>query len=137
MPSKRDHSRRLLGFARDLRREQTDAERRMWSILRDRRFDGLKFRRQVPVAGYVVDFYCMRAGIVVEHDGGQHLEPRQARYDRDRTAKLDEMGIKVIRFSDDEVLRFPEAVEQTLYNEIHLSQPSPRPSPGVPGEGGQ
>jgi very-short-patch-repair endonuclease len=72
-------------------------------VLRER--VGFKFRRQVPVADYVVDFYGMRAGIVVELDGGQHLETERARYDRDRTAKLNEFGIHVIRFTDDEVTR--------------------------------
>ena len=135
MPCKRDHSRRLLHFARDLRRDQTDAERKMWSILRDRRFDGFRFRRQVPVAGYIVDYYCMRAGIVVELDGGQNLDPEHVRYDRDRTAHLNELGVQVVRFADDEVLKFREAVKQALYNEIYLTEPSSRPSPGVPGEG--
>ena len=69
MPFKRDHDRRLLHFAKDMRREPTDAEKRLWRLLRDRRLAGFKFRRQVPVGGYILDFYCMKEAVVVEADG--------------------------------------------------------------------
>ncbi|MDQ0349323.1 endonuclease domain-containing protein [Ancylobacter vacuolatus] len=58
--------------ARRLRRDQTDVENRLWSRLRDRRLDGLKFRRQAPVDRYIVDFLCVDAKLVIELDGGQH-----------------------------------------------------------------
>ena len=77
----------------------------------------------------------MRAGMVVELDGGQHRESEQLEYDRIRTRKLSDLGIKVVRFADDEVLEFSEAVKQTLYNDIRSNRPSPQPSPGAPGEG--
>jgi very-short-patch-repair endonuclease len=135
MPFKRDPDRRLLRFARDMRREPTDAEKRLWRLLRDRRLAGFKFRRQVPVAGYILDFYCMKAGIVVEADGGQHLDMAQQRYDTKRTEALGRLGIRVLRFPDDEVLQHSAAVSDAIYAALIPEEPSPRPSPGLPGEG--
>jgi very-short-patch-repair endonuclease len=75
-----------LTFARHLRSAQTDAETLLWSRLRAHRLMGLKFRRQQPVGPYVVDFYCPEKKLIVELDGGQHLE--QAKYDASRDAWL-------------------------------------------------
>jgi very-short-patch-repair endonuclease len=74
MHSDRDPTWRLRGFARVMRHEPTDGERRLWSRLRDRRLNGYKFRRQVPIEGFIVDFYCMEAKLIVEIDGSQHFE---------------------------------------------------------------
>ena len=63
MPRKRNHSRRLLSFARNMRKEPTDAEKKLWFLLRDHKIDGFHFRRQVPIAGYIVDFCCFSAGL--------------------------------------------------------------------------
>src|SRR5687768_6294204 len=104
MPGNKDHSRRLLGFARTMRHEQTDAERKMWSLLRDRRLSGFKFRRQYPIAGYIVDFICLRAKLVVELNGGQHHDSANIDYDARRTATLFDRGIRVLRFQDHNVL---------------------------------
>ncbi|MGE5611598.1 MAG: endonuclease domain-containing protein [Bacillota bacterium] len=114
----RDHDRRLLGFARRMRREGTDAEGKLWAILRDRRLVGYKFRRQVPVAGYIVDFYCVKAGLVIELDGGQHSEATHRAYDAERTRRLKELGIEVMRFWDHEVLKDPEAVAEMIYRKL-------------------
>ena len=115
MPFRRDHDRRLLQFAKQMRRDPTDAEKRMWRLLRGRRLAGFKFRRQVPVAGYVLDFYCMRGHLVVECDGGQHGEPSQMSYDDRRSAALSRLGIRVMRFPDDEVLKHSAAVAEAIY----------------------
>jgi very-short-patch-repair endonuclease len=72
----------------------TDAERVLWSQLRDRRLRGFKFRRQVPIEGYVVDFACVDAGLVVELDGGQH----SAEKDQRRTDSIEDAGYIVLRF---------------------------------------
>jgi very-short-patch-repair endonuclease len=84
------------GRARRLRREQTDAERRLWSRLRNRQLDGFKFRRQVPIGRYVADFVCTEVRLIVELDGGQHVD-RQI-YDAERTAALESDGFTVKRF---------------------------------------
>jgi very-short-patch-repair endonuclease len=138
MPFKRDPSRRLLAFARNLRRESTDAEKKLWHILRGRRLAGFKFRRQVPVGGFIVDFYCLKHALVVEADGGQHNDPEHELRDARRTEKLATVGIRVIRFPDDQILKYPDAVAETIYAALTPEQePSPPPSPGVPGEGGR
>jgi very-short-patch-repair endonuclease len=85
-----------LGLARHLRSEQTRAERKMWSRLRDRRFLGLKFKRQVPIEHFVVDFASTEAKLIVEIDGGQHGNRAEA--DRQRTAILESLGYLVLRF---------------------------------------
>src|SRR6185295_295647 len=89
--------------ARKLRRHQTDAERVLWFRLRDRRLNGLKFRRQMPVGNFIVDFCCESARLVVELDGGQHA--RQTESDSARTADLEKRGYLVLRFWNDDVLR--------------------------------
>ncbi|MES1945022.1 DNA methyltransferase [Salinisphaera sp. PC39] len=96
-------------FARRLRREQTDAENRLWCHRRARRLEGYKFRRQHPLGRYIVDFVCLEAELIVELDGGQHAEQTRA-YDAARTAALESHGFRVIRFWNDEVLRETEAV---------------------------
>src|SRR4051812_36329020 len=65
---------RLRSFARDMRRDATLAERRLWGLLRNRKMEGFKFRRQVPLGPYIVDFACLEAKLVVEADGGQHAD---------------------------------------------------------------
>jgi len=82
--------------ARALRRGMTDAEKLMWSELRGRRFDGVKFKRQKPIAGYIVDFVALDLKLVVEIDGGQHAERTER--DAARTRVLEESGYHVVRF---------------------------------------
>ena len=88
--------------ARTLRRDDTQAEARLWSALRDRRLGCWTWRRQVPQGPYIVDFYCAEAKLVVELDGGQHSE--QVAYDERRTAFLETQGLRVIRFWNHHVL---------------------------------
>jgi very-short-patch-repair endonuclease len=93
---------------RSLRREPTDAEARLWYFVRNRRLSGMKFRRQHPLGGYFVDFVCLERRLVVELDGGQHAL-RQV-YDGRRTAVLERLGFRVIRFWNDDVLLRTEGV---------------------------
>lgn len=88
--------------ARELRNAGTDAERRLWYFLRRRQLAGHKFRRQYPLAGYIVDFVCVPARLVIELDGGQHLEAID--YDQRRTEALQCGGYRVLRFWNDDVL---------------------------------
>ena len=91
--------------ARDLRRGQTQAEAKLWSLLRNRQLKGKKFRRQHPIGRYVVDFYCHECKIVVEVDGNFHLDAESQQYDKSRTASLNEIGITVLRFWNEQVMR--------------------------------
>jgi very-short-patch-repair endonuclease len=89
--------------ARVLRRNQTPQEGRLWRELRGRRIDGLKFRRQVPVGPFIVDFSCFEAGFIVEIDGSQHADPRVREYDEVRTRYLQEQGFGVLRITNTEI----------------------------------
>ena len=100
-----------VAFARQLRRRQTDAELSLWAASRDRRFLGLKFRRQVPCGRYVLDFYCHALRLAVELDGGQHLE---SAHDRERDVWLAGQGIRVLRYGNHDVLVGTDAVLEAL-----------------------
>ncbi|HVA81990.1 MAG TPA: endonuclease domain-containing protein [Candidatus Binataceae bacterium] len=102
-----------LANSRRLRREMTDAEQALWKRLRGRRFAKLKFRRQLPIGRYIVDFCCFEKKLVVELDGGQHMD-RQA-YDARRDRFIEVQGFRVVRFWNDVVLRETNSViEQIL-----------------------
>ena len=106
--------------ARALRRQMTEAEKVMWSKLRDRRLDGVKFKRQKPIAGYIVDFVALDLKLIVEIDGGQHAE--RVEEDAVRTKVLEESGYHVVRFWNHDVLRNIEGVLESLVQELNLSR---------------
>ena len=105
--------------ARELRRNMTEAERRLWSGLRDRRLEGLKFRRQVQVGPYYVDFACIDAQLVVEADGSQHHDEEQRWYDHRRTKHLEREGFHVMRFDNLEIVRYPDHVFRQVAAAAH------------------
>ncbi len=120
-------SKNLLLRARALRRQASEAERTLWQQLRKRQLHGFKFRRQVVIEPYIVDFVCLDAKLIIEADGGQHAD--QAAYDGRRTAKLESMGYRVMRFWNHEILgELPGVLEQIA--SALLEAPSPQPSPG-------
>ena len=119
---------RLLTYAREMRHEPTDAEQRLWHYLRDRQLDGFKFRRQEPVGGYILDFYCRDANLSVELDGGQHNDDSGKRYDEGRTAALKKLGIRVVRFWHADVLNNTDAVLERIFELLHDPTRQP-PSP--------
>lgn len=113
-------------FAPKLRRDGTDAERALWFHLRDRRLRGLKFRRQHSIGPYTVDFACIEARLIVELDGGQHLDAVSR--DAARTAFLEAQGWRVIRLWDHEALTLrTEALAAIL---AAAGPTSPAPAPG-------
>ena len=91
----------LRDHARDLRRNQTSTERRLWGQLRGHRLGGWKWRRQTPIGPYIVDFYCPAARLVIELDGPTHQE--QGFYDERRTEYLQRGGLRVLRFPAEQV----------------------------------
>jgi very-short-patch-repair endonuclease len=120
--------------ARELRQNSPDAERRLWSALRDRQLDGYKFRRQRPIGSYFADFACIEAMPIVELDGGQHFEPEAIVADRVRTEELNRLGYQVLRFTDREALAEREAVVTQILEWLHRHHPHPNPLPQA-GEG--
>jgi very-short-patch-repair endonuclease len=128
-------------FARTLRANATDAERILWRQLRLLKAEGRHFRRQVPLSGFIADFACHSAGIVIELDGGQHGEAVE--YDKARTAVLSYQGYKVLRFWNSEVFEALEGVLDRIRHEVGLptayvySVVTPTPTPPHKGEGDQ
>lgn len=100
--------------ARTLRRNQTDAEQRIWRHIRNRRLGGYKFRRQAPIGPYIADFVCFERNLIVELDGGQHLD--QGWKDARRTVFLESRGFSVVRFWDNEVLRETDKVLGVIFD---------------------
>jgi very-short-patch-repair endonuclease len=109
----------MRGHARELRQRSTEAEKFLWSRLRARRLDGVKFKRQIPLAGYIVDFVSLERKLVIEVDGGQHSERTQS--DGERTAALEKCGYHVVRFWNHDVLNNIEGVREAILQELHLT----------------
>ena len=99
-----------------MRREPTEAEKRLWSALRDRRLSQYKFRRQHPVGRFIVDFVCLEEKLTIELDGGQHAA--QARYDNKRTLSLEAAGYRVLRFWNNDVLANTEGVLTMIIQQL-------------------
>jgi len=90
--------------AKQLRKSSTEAEKRLWRLLRAKQLAGYKFRRQEPIGSYIVDFVCFRPPLVIELDGGQHDATMQRHHDERRTAWLHAQGFTVIRFWNNQLL---------------------------------
>ena len=117
--------RRLIEFAKQMRREQTEPETRLWLELRAARFQGIKFRRQKVIGPYIADFSSREPMLVIEIDGDTHAG-REA-YDRARTAYFEEQGYRVIRFTNRDVLTNMDGVLEQLAS--FLTPPLPTLSP--------
>jgi very-short-patch-repair endonuclease len=101
-----------------LRRNQTDAERKLWNAIRNRQLLGLKFIRQYSVGNYILDFYCSEKRLAIELDGGQHADEENKKADDERTAYLNQQDIKVIRFWNNDVLQNIEGVGESIISEL-------------------
>lgn len=108
---------------RNLRKNQTDAERKLWSILRNRQIRGIKFFRQYSVGPYIIDFYSPTKRLAIEVDGGHHAENGKMRYDDERTNYLTQQGAHVLRFWNNEVLGNIDGVWEKI-NEVSGNNPS-------------
>ena len=121
-------------FQRTLRNSMTDAEIRLWQRLRNRQLAGCKFRRQHPYMDFVLDFVCLERCLIVEVDGGQHLENER---DRERDRRLQEAGFEVLRFWNNQVLQETDAVVEVIWTALQnkTTLPHPHPNPPLEGEG--
>jgi very-short-patch-repair endonuclease len=113
-----------------MRSGQTEAEHRLWQILRAHRFAGYKFRRQVPIDFYIADFVCFARRLIVELDGGQHADSSG---DRRRDAYLEQQGFRVLRIWNEQLFKNEEGVAELILSTLR-SPPLPNPSPAR-GEG--
>src|SRR5262249_13892305 len=113
--------------ARALRREQTDAESRLWQGLRARQIEHAKFRRQQPIGPFIADFCCLEHGLIVELDGSQHADADRARSDVRRTRFLAEHGYHVLRFWNGDVLKNTDAVVEQIATVLRRLSGKPSP----------
>jgi very-short-patch-repair endonuclease len=118
----------LRPLARQLRQRETWAERLVWRWLRDRRFEGYKFRRQIPKGDFIVDFVCEEAALVIELHGSQHGFPEHQARDAAKDAYLTSMGFKTLRFWNGELRRREAEIKETIFRELHARAPHPEPS---------
>jgi very-short-patch-repair endonuclease len=112
----------ILSHCRNLRKECTDVEKLLWYLLRNRQFAGAKFRRQHPVGNYIIDFYCHEKHLAIELDGGQHADEDNIQYDKERTQFLEDQGIQVLRFWNNDVFTNTESVLEIIWNAITLDE---------------
>jgi very-short-patch-repair endonuclease len=108
----------LLRIAGDLRKSMTPAEKVLWERLRNRQVKGYRFRRQHPIKDFVVDFFCYEALLVIEVDGSVHEESYQVERDEQRTLIMKRLGIKEIRFSNEEVINHQDQVIRRIEAEL-------------------
>ena len=108
----------LLSRAKILRKQMTEAEHRLWHYLRSRRFSQWKFRRQVPMDSYILDFVCFSARLIIEIDGSQHGDASYQVFDQERTHFLKQRGFRIIRFWNDDVLSRTELVLENIFNAL-------------------
>lgn len=112
--------------ARRLRQDQTEAEARLWSEIRNRQFMNLKWKRQVPIDRYFVDFVCEAEKLIVELDGSQHMDATA--YDEKRTQTLEKYGYRVLRFWNEDVFKHMDYVLNEIENSVGGGAISPHPA---------
>ena len=106
-----------------LRESMTDTERHLWAKIRMKQLKGYQFYRQKPIGDYIVDFFCPRAKLVIEVDGSQHFSDEMTEYDRIRDEHMRSLGLRVLRFTNTEVLTHIREVLERIEEEIPLSPP--------------
>lgn len=112
--------------ANSLRKRQTPPEEILWYYLRNRRFEGLKFRRQAPIKKYIVDFVCFEKKLIIELDGSGHLKDEQIKHDREREIFFKNQGFKILRFYNNDIFNNLQSVLEKIYQEIFIP-PHPQP----------
>ena len=117
-------SKNLRANARELRKNSTDAERILWSELRDHRLNGIGFRRQVPIKNYIADFACHAAKLVIELDGGQHFSDQAEQADAVRSVVIEAKGFQVLRFSNHDVMTNRAGVLETIAAAVAARAPT-------------
>ncbi len=116
MNSKHNYTDKALVNARQLRKQMTDCEQKLWYYLRNRQFAGLKFTRQVPIGNYIVDFLCKEKRFIIELDGSQHMSEEQESHDKIRDEYLKNLGYKIIRIYNNELSNIDNVLEYINQN---------------------
>jgi very-short-patch-repair endonuclease len=118
LPFHHDSPPGIFGRAKVLRKKSTPAEELLWKMVRNRRMLGLKFRRQHPLQYFVVDFYCHEPRLVLEVDGSIHQLEMVKQHDMERENTIRDMGLTVLRFTNDEVFSQPEKIEMEIKHHL-------------------
>ena len=117
------YNRNLKQHSRQLRKNMTDAERHLWAKIRMKHLKGYQFYRQKPIGDYIVDFFCPKAKLVIEVDGSYHLVGEKIEYDRIRDEYLNSLGLRILRFTNTDILTHIEGVIESIEEGIPLSPP--------------
>ena len=112
------YNKNLKGNARTLRKNMTDVERLLWSRIRRKQLKDYQFYRQKIIGDYIVDFYCPKTRLIIELDGGQHYGEEEMRKTKKRDVYLNNVGLKILRFSDREVFENLNGVLERIYGEL-------------------
>jgi very-short-patch-repair endonuclease len=108
----------LKQLSQELRKNMTDAEQKLWSKIRMKQLKGFMFSRQKPIGGYIADFYCHKANLVIEVDGGQHFSGEIIEYDGIRDRFMRSSGLTVLRFTNDDVMNNIEGVVEEILRKL-------------------
>ena len=119
------YNKNLKTKSRRLRKNLTDAERLLWFKIRKQQINDLPFYRQRIISNYIIDFYCPPAKLAIEVDGGQHYEDKNLKQDASRTKDLQQLGIKILRFNNIDVLKNTDSVVQKIQEKTKIPPQSP------------
>jgi len=112
------YGKNLKTLSRQLRINSTDAEKLLWSKIRKKQIKDYQFFRQKPIGNYIVDFYCKDANLAIEIDGGQHYENENIEADKRKDKFLENLGLRIIRFTNLDILKNINSVVEKIYNEL-------------------
>ena len=112
------YNKTLKKYSRQLRKDMTDAEKVLWSKIRGKQLKECQFYRQKPIGNFIVDFYCQKANIVIELDGGQHYNAEGKTKDTQRDTYMEDMGLRVLRFSDRDIFKNLESVIEKIWSNL-------------------
>jgi len=113
------YNKNLKQHSRQLRENMTDAEKQLWAKIRRKQLKGYQFYRQKPIGDYIVDFFCPRAKLIIEVDGGQHFSGEIIENDKVRGEYMRSLGLRVLRFANTDVLMHTKEVIERMIEEIH------------------
>ncbi len=116
------YNRNLKQYSRQLRENTTDTERNLWAKVRMKQLKGYQFYRQKPIGDYIVDFYCPKAKLVIEVDGSQHFSDEMIEYDRIRDEYINSLGLKVLRFTNTDILTHIDGVVESIIENMRVSE---------------
>ncbi len=114
---------KLTERSRQLRKNMTDAEMILWSKIKMKQLNGYQFLRQKPIGGYIIDFFCMKAKLVIEIDGGQHFLEDIVDYDKHRDKYLKSLGLTVLRFTNNDIQENIEGVMDIILENLRTKSP--------------